>query len=246
VSTFVLVHGAWHGAWCWDRVLPELRARGHRAVAVELPSDDPDAGTQAYLRAIDGHVVDPRTTVLVAHSMAGLVAPVYAERRPVRELVLLASLLPLPGASWRDQSSTSRPMTEDFYDEFLPHQLKDDRGRSFWTPDLAANLFYHDCGPADAAGAAARLRPQAATVLTEPTPWTGDVPCPVRYIVCDADRAVSGRWGQETATARLGAHVDHLPTSHSPFWSRPADLAALLTAGHPEGEPTPRAEEANR
>lgn len=246
MSTFVLVHGAWHGAWCWDRVLLELRARGHQAVAVQLPSDDPAADSEAYVRAIDDSINDAHTTVLVAHSMAGLIAPVYTERRPVRELVLLSCLLPLPGASWRDQLAASRPMAEDFYSDFLPHQLKDDHGRSYWAPDLAADLFYHDCAPGDAAAAAARLRPQAGTVLTEKTPWSGEVSSPVRYIVCDADRAISGDWAREAAKARFGARIDHLPTSHSPFWSDPSALAALLAAGHQGGEPGPATPELTR
>ncbi|GHH82083.1 hypothetical protein GCM10018793_41030 [Streptomyces sulfonofaciens] len=246
MSTFVLVHGAWHGAWCWDRVLPELRARGHGAVAVELPSDDPAADSEAYLRAIDAHVADPGSTVLVAHSMAGLIAPVYAERRPVRELVLLACLLPLPGASWRDQLAGSRPMAEDFYTTFLPRQRKDERGRSHWAPETAAELFYHDCPPEEAAEAAARLRPQAATVLGETTPWEGGVPSSTRYVVCEEDRAVSGGWGARTAVDRFGARVDHLRSSHSPFWSRPAALAELLTAGDGGGEPRTPTQESIR
>ncbi|MFF9105167.1 alpha/beta fold hydrolase [Streptomyces rubrogriseus] len=246
MSTYVLVHGAWHGAWCWDRLLPELEARGHRAVAVDLPSDDPGANTEAYLEAIDRRVEDPGSTVLVAHSMAGLIAPVYAERRPVRELVLLSCLLPLPGASWRDQLAVSRPMAEDFYRDFLPHQLKDDQGRSFWPQDLAADLFYHDCPAMDAADAVARLRPQAATVLSEKTPWIGTVSSPTRYIVCEGDRAVSGDWGRKAAIERFGARTDHLQTSHSPFWSRPAALAALLTAENRIGEPGAAAEELTR
>ncbi|MGW0738031.1 alpha/beta fold hydrolase [Streptomyces sp. NPDC002851] len=246
MSTFVLVHGAWHGAWCWDRVLPELRARGHRAVAVELPSDDLAADSETYLRAIDSCVDDPRSTVLVAHSMAGLIAPVYAERRPVRELVLLSCLLPLVGASWRDQLAASRPMSDDFYSEFLPHQLKDDEGRSLWPPDLAADLFYHDCTPGDAADAASRLRPQAATVLSEKTPWTGEVPSPTRYIVCEEDRAVSGDWGRLAAIDRFGARINRLHTSHSPFWSRPADLAVLLATDQSSGEPRLPTEELTR
>ncbi|WP_051939293.1 alpha/beta fold hydrolase [Phaeacidiphilus oryzae] len=246
MRTFVLVHGAWHGAWCWERVLPELRARGHRAVAVELPSDDPAADSEEYLRAIDDCVDDPGSTVLVAHSMAGLIAPAYAERRPVGELVLLSCLLPLPGASWREQLSTSRPMAEEFYRDFLPHQLKDDRGRSFWAPEVAADLFYHDCAPEDAAEAASRLRPQAATVLSEETPWRGEVPSPTRYIVCEADRAVRGDWAAQAARARFGAHVSHLHTSHSPFWSRPATLAELLTAEHQGREYAQASEESTQ
>ena len=44
MATFGLVHGSWHGAWCWERLVPELEARGHRAVAVDLPAEDPAAG----------------------------------------------------------------------------------------------------------------------------------------------------------------------------------------------------------
>ena len=43
MTTFALVHGAWHGAWCWEPVMAELERRGHRAVAVDLPCDDPAA-----------------------------------------------------------------------------------------------------------------------------------------------------------------------------------------------------------
>src|SRR6185436_4679232 len=44
MATFALVHGSWHGAWCWERLEPELAARGHRAIAIDLPIEDPDAG----------------------------------------------------------------------------------------------------------------------------------------------------------------------------------------------------------
>jgi len=44
MATFGLVHGSWHGGWCWERLIPELEARGHRAVAVDLPAEDPAAG----------------------------------------------------------------------------------------------------------------------------------------------------------------------------------------------------------
>ena len=43
MTTFALVHGAWHGAWCWDRLIPELENRGHSVIAMDLPSDDPAA-----------------------------------------------------------------------------------------------------------------------------------------------------------------------------------------------------------
>jgi hypothetical protein len=48
MSTFVFVHGAWHGAWCWSRLLPEMQARGHRSVTMDLPIDDANATFADY------------------------------------------------------------------------------------------------------------------------------------------------------------------------------------------------------
>jgi pimeloyl-ACP methyl ester carboxylesterase len=231
VTTFVLVHGAWHGPSCWDRLVPELEQLGHQAVAVDLPSSAVEASTMDYVAAIEKQIEDPAETVLVAHSLSGLVAPLVAARLPLRELVFLAALLPLPGKSWRDQLAVSRPMAPEFYDTFLPRQRKDDDGRSYWDGADAAELFYHDCTPDDAALATTKLRPQASTPLAETTPLTGPPRVACRYIVCDKDRAVSPVWAAQAAVDRFGAAVTHLDSSHSPFWSRPAELAGLLVHG---------------
>jgi len=92
MTTFGLVHGAWHGGWCWQYLIPELEARGHRAVAMDLPTDDPQAGAERYaaivVRALDSFDED---VVLVGHSLAGLTIPVVASLRPVRHLVYLCA-----------------------------------------------------------------------------------------------------------------------------------------------------------
>ena len=88
---FVLVHGAWHGAWCWSRVLPRLRAAGHDAHAVTLTG----VGDRAHLLSRDiriaTHVADVvglivceelADVVLVGHSYAGHVVTGVADRRP--------------------------------------------------------------------------------------------------------------------------------------------------------------------
>jgi hypothetical protein len=67
VSTFVLVHGAWHGAWCWSRLLPELEARGHRSVVMDLPVEDGDATFEEYA-----------DVVLVGHALGAMVLPLVA------------------------------------------------------------------------------------------------------------------------------------------------------------------------
>src|SRR5437764_15314513 len=100
MSTFALVHGAWHGAWCWDRLVPEIAARGHRAIAVDLPCEDPLAGGAAYagavVQALEGVGGD---VVLVGHSLGGLTIPLVAARQPVHGMVFLCALLPRPDRS---------------------------------------------------------------------------------------------------------------------------------------------------
>jgi pimeloyl-ACP methyl ester carboxylesterase len=232
MTGFVLVHGSWHGAWCWERVLPELRRRGHDAVAVDLPLHDASATAESFAEVIGSVIGEPSDTVLVAHSMSGLVAPVLAERRPMRELVLLAALLPRPGASWVEQ------LGDAFHPTFTGYRnrMVRDGYVTSWRPEDAAELFYHDCDPSDAADAAGRLRPEACRgVFTEKTPLTARPPVPMRYIACAQDRVVSPDWGAEVAKEEYDAQVVVFQSSHSPFWSHPADLAELLTEGHPGG-----------
>ena len=67
MTTFGLVHGAWHGGWCWQYLIPELEVRGHRAVAIDLPTDDPQAGAERYAGRKFGPIPPsgwPRTRIL--------------------------------------------------------------------------------------------------------------------------------------------------------------------------------------
>jgi hypothetical protein len=75
VTTFALLHGTFHGAWCWDLLRPELERRGHRTVAMDLPCPDPDAGAARYAEVVAEAVEPSAEVVLVGHSLAGLVIP---------------------------------------------------------------------------------------------------------------------------------------------------------------------------
>lgn len=101
-----LVHGSYHGAWCWDLLRPELERLGHRVITMDLPISDPVLGAADYAQAI-GAALDPGSEpMLVGHSMAGLITPLVAARRPVRKLVFLAAFLASPGKSAMDQRAT--------------------------------------------------------------------------------------------------------------------------------------------
>jgi pimeloyl-ACP methyl ester carboxylesterase len=108
VSTYVLVHGAWHGSWCWDRVVPLLEKQGHKAVAPDLPGHGADkspiseVSLQAYAdRVVDVLEAQSETVVLVGHSMGGIVISQAAECCPdrVKTLVYLSAFLLRDGES---------------------------------------------------------------------------------------------------------------------------------------------------
>lgn len=228
MTHFVLVHGGWHGPWCWADEIAALTRRGHSATAVTLPSDEPGAGAGRYADVIAAAVREPGRDVVVGHSLAGLAIPLVPDRVPVAALVFLAALLPEPGRSWREQLVADRPMAEWFHAEALPKQGRDPAGRSVWPPDVAAELFYHDCTPATAAWAASRLRPQSSAPITERTPLAAFPDVPMHYVGCRGDRAVSATWSVQAARTRLGRDVVWLDGSHSPFLADPDGLAELL------------------
>jgi pimeloyl-ACP methyl ester carboxylesterase len=213
--TFGLIHGGAHGAWCWERLVPRLTALGYRAVAPDLPCEDDDAGAGEYASVIVDSLADAGDVVLVAHSLGGLTAPLVAARRPVRRIIFIAGLLPVPGLSLRDQQ-TREP------DMMFPY-----RGGM---PGLRER-FFNGCRTEDADWAMARIRRQSLTPFTERTPLERWPDVPVRYFVCGQDRAVNPDWGRRAARLRLGIDAIELADSdHSPFLSRPAELAELLAA----------------
>jgi pimeloyl-ACP methyl ester carboxylesterase len=226
--TFVLVHGTWHGAWCWERLVPELERRDAGASAVDLPGDDPDAGLDAYRDCVLAAIGDAEDVVLVGHSFGGVTVPLVAAARPVRTLVLLCALVPEPGRSVSELADSEPEMFVPGFGEGIG---RDGLDRSYWADTAAAVAkLYPDC-PADLARAAvARLRPQARRPNTEPCPLEAWPSVPTVSILCSEDAAISSDWARRTARKRLGVEPFELPGGHSPFLAQPAALAELLVA----------------
>jgi pimeloyl-ACP methyl ester carboxylesterase len=224
VSIFALVHGGWHGAWCWDRLTPLLRERGHEVVAPDLPSERTELGLEDYADAIEAELGDAEDVFLVPHSLGGLVGPVVARRRPLKGLVYLCALVPEPGLSFGEQISTSdHPILTISGGREL-----DEQGRSHWPdPDATARIMYSDLEPADARWAFERLRPQAQRSQGEPSP---EPPAALRVesIVGTEDRMVSPDWSRRVARERLGVEPIEIPTGHFPMITHPELLADEL------------------
>jgi len=227
VATFVFVHGAWHGAWCWQPLIRELDERGHPSIAVNLPCDDVTAGLDAYARVVVEAMGDTPAdqAVLVGHSLGGLTIPVVASRRPVARTVFLCGLVPRPG----------RPFSDDYGDPdlFVPgpseRTTRDELDRSYWPePEAAIAALYADCDPADALEAVSRLRPQARRPTNDPIPIDGWPDAPSSSIVCDEDMMLSPAWVRRVTRERLGIEPIEMAGSHSPMLSRPGELADVL------------------
>jgi pimeloyl-ACP methyl ester carboxylesterase len=227
VTAFALVHGAWHGAWCWERLAPELEARGHRVVAVDLPGDDPTATFETYADVVVSALDAEEDAVVVGHSLGGLTIPLVAARRPVRRQVYLCALAPIPGRSFTEQLTIEPGTLLPQYRAGLAGPDAD--GMTRWQDEaLARAVLYADCSERDAGAAFARLRPQARTPHAQRCRLEALPETPCTYVVCDEDRMVNPERARRVARERLDADLVELPGGHSPFLSRPGELAAVL------------------
>jgi len=224
VTTVVLVHGAYHGAWCWTRLVPELESRGLHAVAPDLPCDDPAAGLAEYAATVEGAVGERDDVVLVGHSLGSLTIPLVAAHVPVRRLVFLCSVPTGPGPAIEGQ--LAHMVTPEFT---AARRFHDADGREVIDNQAARQLFFHDCGDADARWAVSMLRPQAPRPLVEPSPLVEWPDVPQTVILSRDDRVVRAAWAEPAARRRLGGRDPLLlPGGHSPFLGRPALLADVL------------------
>ncbi|BBX15638.1 esterase [Mycolicibacterium duvalii] len=245
---FVFVHGGFHAAWCWERTINQLAALGHDAVAVDLPGHGARLDEESTLANRREAIVEalaaaaPERSVLVGHSGGGFDATLAADARPdlVRHIVYLAAALPREGRTYpeamamRDSESGPVELGGDFdgdVGEMLGYlHFDEDGAMRFADFDGAWKYFYHDCDEATARWAFDRLGPErfgdtTVTPVSVPRFWDADLPR--SFIVCEQDRSMP-RWLADTVTRRLGVEQLSIDASHSPFLSRPHELAELL------------------
>jgi len=228
MTTFALIHGAWHGAWCWDPLVSELERRGHRAVAVDLPCDDPAATTMDNAqRVADSLAGDPSDdVVVVGHSLGGITAAVIPLLRPVRQVVFLCALMPRPGRSLGEVMGSEPDTTTDAFNA-LPRHVGEG-GSVTWDPDVAGPFCYQACPPDIAAWATPRLRTQVWTTTREPCPLEKWPDCELASIVCTDDEVIAPSWSRRIARDVLHVNPIELPGGHFPMLGIPDQLADTL------------------
>lgn len=230
--TVLLVHGAWHGAWCFAALQAELDRRGVPSLAVDLPGHGASAlpftdlhGDAAHVAAAVDAVRDRYGTdpVLAGHSYGGAVITQAAgDGTGIGELVYLAAFALDAG-----ESVTSFLGTQPRREVALGRGLRPrDDGTTMVDPAVAPAAFYADC-PADAVPAAvARLSPQPMATFTQPVTTSPRATVASTYVLCTRDEAIHPDH-QRVLAARC-SRVVKLATDHSPFLSAVCATADLL------------------
>jgi pimeloyl-ACP methyl ester carboxylesterase len=220
-TTFVLVPGSGGSAWYWHRLVPEVRRRGHEAIAVDLPAGDESAGLAEYRDAIIDAIGRRETVVLVAQSLAGFSAPLVCERHPVKLLVLLNAMVPAPGETAGEWWSNTNH-------EQARHELAARQGWSNTDFDPMRDFFV-DVPPDVTAEAFAAGEPlQAEKPFTEPWPLRQWPTVPTRFLQGRDDRFFPLSFQRRVVHERLGIRVDEMPGGHLLALSQPVELARRL------------------
>jgi pimeloyl-ACP methyl ester carboxylesterase len=220
----VLLPGAGGESWYWHLVAPLLQANGHVVISPDLPAADDAAGLREYAEVAVDAIGERGELVVVAQSMAAFFAPLLCGRVDVRELVLVAPMIPAPGESpggwW--QSSGQLPAQRD----------QDEReGRDPDAPFDVMTAFFHDVPREVVDEAFARGEPrQSDTPFDERWPLERWPDVPTRVIVGSRDRLFPLDFMRGLALERLGVEVDVVDSGHLPALSRPRELAERLEA----------------
>ena len=230
-DSVALIHGAWQGAWAWERLTPLLRRAGLSVLAVDLPRGE--VSLADYLDHIGGRIarLDGKVS-LVGHSGGGMVATAAAEafcERVARVAYVAGMMLP--------SGMTFAQLRESMAEEVgaAPGVV----GELIWSADgqtsrvpapAARAIFYHDCPPDLAAAAAQKLTPQHEGGRALQVSWTAERfgALPRLYVEATEDRSLPLALQRRMQALTPGAEVMSLPTGHAPQLSAPETLAQAL------------------
>jgi len=234
MKTYILIHGSWHSAWNWHKVVPLIEKAGHQAIAIDLPGMGRDktpiqevkmkTTVEKICRIIDSI---PSKVILIGHSKNGIMISQAAEYRPnkIEKLVYLAAYLIPHGHTQKDYSMQD---TEGWLRPYVT-QHPETNSHTLQSVIFKEGL-YHDCDDDITELAKMLLSNEPVESAITPLELTeenfGRVPR--MYIECTEDRAVTPFIQRKMYTETPCEKVYSLPTSHSPFFSRPKDLVDIL------------------
>jgi pimeloyl-ACP methyl ester carboxylesterase len=231
MADYVLVHGAWHGAWCWRRVVPRLWAAGHRAFAVTLTGLGERAHLLSNAITLDTHIADVanlieaeelQQVILVGHSYGGIVITGVADRLAarLRHLVYLDAVVPRPGECW---SSTHAPDVQTARRAAIAAN-----GGMLPAPDPAV----FGLAGADHAWVARRQTPQPGGVYDAALDFDAATvqALPRSFIDCTAPALATIATARARVRSEPGWNIVEIASGHDAMISAPRPLLAALLA----------------
>jgi pimeloyl-ACP methyl ester carboxylesterase len=234
MHTFILIHGSWHGSWNWHKVIPILEKQGHKVFAIDLPgmgSDKTPIHEVKMQSTVDKicNLIDSieGKVILVGHSKNGVMISQAAEYRPqkIEKLIYLAAYLIPNGKTQREYSIQDtqgwlKPYVTQ-YPETNSHTLQ---------PEIYKEGLYHDCEDYITELAKLLLSHEPVESGITTLQLTDENYGSVRrfYIECTEDRAVTPFIQHKMYTETVCEKVYQLPSSHSPFFSKPKELCDLF------------------
>lgn len=234
MKTFILIHGSWHSAWNWHKVIPLLEQLGHKAIAIDLPGMGRDkipiaeVTMQISVDKICSVINETEgKVILVGHSKNGIMISQAAELLPqkIEKLIYLAAYLIPNGKTQREYSMQDingvlKPYV-NFYEATQSTTLH---------TEIYKEGLYHDCEDSITELAKLLLSHEPFTSGITPLQLTdenyGSVPR--YYIECTEDRAVTPFIQRKMYEETRCKKVYSMATSHSPFFSKPEELADLF------------------
>ncbi|MFC2083434.1 alpha/beta fold hydrolase [Bacteroidota bacterium] len=234
MSTYILIHGAWHGAWCWDKVIPFLEKEGHTVITPDLPAhgNDKTPISEVTLQTYADRVCDvvnaqTEKIILVGHSMGGIAITQAAEHcsDKIQKLVYITAFLLQNGEFLVQYAQDDREAL------VMPNLVMAEDGSCSTLKDEAVKqAFYEDCSDEDIIWAKKNLVPQPAAPFVTPLSTTDENfgKIPRVYIECLQDKAISPSFQKKMYTNLSCEKVFSMNTSHSPFLSAPEELANIL------------------
>jgi pimeloyl-ACP methyl ester carboxylesterase len=233
MAHFIFIPGAWHGAWCWERIVPALEAAGHQVQTPDLlgmGSDKTPLSDVTYAKWIDQVAglldVAAEPVILMGHSRGGLVISDAAERRPdkVAMLVYLTAFLNTDGMSLIESwQRVPRPDQQEL-------ATVNADGSTTLIADRVAPVLYNTTPPEWAAKALKALGPEPKDTFVTPIHVTTERFGGVRraYIECAEDKSILIEL-QKLMQSDLPCEVVHtIAADHSPFFSAPDKLIEAL------------------
>ena len=240
----VLVHGAWHGAWCWDKLIPYLTDSYKLNVIIPDYSQIINTTTGSFIDdyvdiVLNTMLVQKKSEqfVLVGHSLGGIIITSLWQKIingiknsakgnfthfTIQQLIYISGFIPNFGMSLsdcaRDDVTTDMAACFNFIDKGI--ELKTDR---------VAEYLYNTCKPADISFALPKLGKQPIAVFNEKIFYDSTMLLKQNliYVACTQDKAISFAY-QKHMQSQVGAKLIALESCHSPFLSMPQNLADIL------------------